>query len=48
LLHWIAELKGAEKVALAKGMKTAGPAVQVSPASAERRQVTVMFSDRRR
>ena len=36
MLGWIAELKGAEKIA---------PAVRAPAASAERRQVTVMFAD---
>jgi class 3 adenylate cyclase len=45
MLRWIAELKGAEKVAPAVGIRAAAPAERVPPASAERRQVTVMFSD---
>ena len=45
MLRWIAELKGAEKVAPAVGITAAAPAVPGPPTSAERRQVTVMFSD---
>ena len=44
MLRWIAELKGAEKVAPAVGIGDAA-AEGVPPTSAERRQVTVMFSD---
>ena len=45
ILGWIAELKGTEKVPPAADVRAAAPAVQVPPALAERRQVTVMFSD---
>ena len=43
MLRWIAELKDAEKVVPAVGIATA--AYRRLPTSAERRQVTVMFSD---
>ena len=45
MLRWITELKGAEKVAPAVGIRAAAPSVRGPPTSAERRQVTVMFSD---
>lgn len=45
ILRWIAELKAGENVPPAVGIASAAPAAPGPPESAERRQVTVMFSD---
>jgi class 3 adenylate cyclase/predicted ATPase len=45
MLRWIADLKAGENVPLASGIAAAAPEVRGLAESAERRQVTVMFSD---
>jgi class 3 adenylate cyclase/predicted ATPase len=45
ILRWIAELKAGEIVQLSRGIAAAALAAPGPPESAERRQVTVMFSD---